>query len=267
MFTSRDPLDGVNGTAVVGNAYHYGNNNPLSNLDPTGMTTWDAIKQAESEYWSQVSEVAYGETKAIGKMGQGMLTAADPAKPIKDGLRILQTTRDKGVLAGLDELDRSNDPLRSVYAATRTRFLKIDIGEAQGAGENCFSAEAQAILLAEGARSAVSAGTKAIGSRGAISVAEDTQALSKPNEIGPSGNPGAFTDPIDATAKGIKHTTERHFPGGPKTAGKSIFNASENIQGLVNAAERVAPATQPNTNLVRVVNAGRVVGIDVSTGL
>jgi RHS repeat-associated protein len=39
VFTTRDPIDGVNGTTVVGNAYHYGNNNPIMNTDPTGMST------------------------------------------------------------------------------------------------------------------------------------------------------------------------------------------------------------------------------------
>jgi RHS repeat-associated protein len=39
VFTSRDPLDGINGTPVVGNSYHYANNNPLMNADPLGLST------------------------------------------------------------------------------------------------------------------------------------------------------------------------------------------------------------------------------------
>ncbi len=39
VFTTRDPLDGVNGTTVVANPYHYANNNPIMNTDPTGMST------------------------------------------------------------------------------------------------------------------------------------------------------------------------------------------------------------------------------------
>jgi RHS repeat-associated protein len=39
VFTTRDPLDGIVGTTVVGNPYHYGNNNPLTNTDPTGMSS------------------------------------------------------------------------------------------------------------------------------------------------------------------------------------------------------------------------------------
>lgn len=43
-------------------------------------------------------------------------------------------------------------------------------------------------------------------------------------------------------------------------------NAGESIPDLVAAAERIAPATQTNTNLVRIVDAGRTIGTDVVTG-
>lgn len=87
-----------------------------------------------------------------------------------------------------------------------------------------------------------------------------------PPAIGPAGNPGAFTSPINLTTKGTFHVLARHFPGGTKTAGKSIFNSGESIPDLVAVSQRVAPATQANTNLVRIVDAGRVVGTDVATG-
>ena len=38
VFTTRDPLDGVNGTTVVGNAYHYSANSPLMHSDPSGLS-------------------------------------------------------------------------------------------------------------------------------------------------------------------------------------------------------------------------------------
>ena len=57
MFTSRDPLDGVNGTAVVGNAYHYGNNNPLANMDPTGMSSWLATFHALNENGASLNSI------------------------------------------------------------------------------------------------------------------------------------------------------------------------------------------------------------------
>jgi len=40
-FTQRDPLDGVNGTTTVANPYHYVNNDPLNETDPTGMRPKD----------------------------------------------------------------------------------------------------------------------------------------------------------------------------------------------------------------------------------
>lgn len=48
--------------------------------------------------------------------------------------------------------------------------------------------------------------------------------------------------------------------------GKSLFNAGEDITGLINAAENVTPVQQANGNLQRVVDAGRPIGIDRVTG-
>lgn len=65
----------------------------------------------------------------------------------------------------------------------------------------------------------------------------------------------------------LSHVLERHLPGGSKSAGKSLFNAGESVPALVRAAEPVAPVTQRGGNLQRVVNAGRNIGIDRTTGL
>jgi len=40
-FTSTDPLDGVDGTPVVANPYHYANNNPIQYTDPLGLRPSD----------------------------------------------------------------------------------------------------------------------------------------------------------------------------------------------------------------------------------
>jgi RHS repeat-associated protein len=40
-FTTRDPLDGVNGTTTVANPYHYAENDPLNRTDPSGLRPED----------------------------------------------------------------------------------------------------------------------------------------------------------------------------------------------------------------------------------
>ena len=73
VFTTRDPLDGVNGTAVVGNAYHYGNNNPLSNMDPTGMSSMASSVSGTGDpsYLMQSSEIARQEILGFWNAGKG----------------------------------------------------------------------------------------------------------------------------------------------------------------------------------------------------
>lgn len=41
LFTSKDPLDGIVGTATETNPYHYANNNPLNLTDPLGLSPSD----------------------------------------------------------------------------------------------------------------------------------------------------------------------------------------------------------------------------------
>lgn len=41
QFTSRDPLDGVDGTPTVANPYHYVDNDPLNKVDPAGLRPID----------------------------------------------------------------------------------------------------------------------------------------------------------------------------------------------------------------------------------
>jgi RHS repeat-associated protein len=42
-FTTRDSEDGVNGTAVVANPYHYADNDPVNKVDPTGRRPHDQL--------------------------------------------------------------------------------------------------------------------------------------------------------------------------------------------------------------------------------
>jgi RHS repeat-associated protein len=41
-FTTTDPLDGIDGTPTIANPYHYANNDPINQTDPTGLRPTDA---------------------------------------------------------------------------------------------------------------------------------------------------------------------------------------------------------------------------------
>lgn len=71
---------------------------------------------------------------------------------------------------------------------------------------------------------------------------------------------------VNITGRALKHIVERHVPGGTGTAGKSLFGQGENIADLVRKAESVAPIAQPNGKFERIINAGRTIGTDVTTG-
>jgi hypothetical protein len=66
--------------------------------------------------------------------------------------------------------------------------------------------------------------------------------------------------------KGLQHVLERHFVGGVRTAGKSLFGRGEKIEVLVKAASSVQPVAQTGGNFARVVDAGRQIGTDRVTG-
>jgi hypothetical protein len=50
------------------------------------------------------------------------------------------------------------------------------------------------------------------------------------------------------------------------TAGKSVFSAGEDVKALIVAAEATKPVQQAAGNFERIVDAGRVIGIDRATG-
>jgi RHS repeat-associated protein len=78
---------------------------------------------------------------------------------------------------------------------------------------------------------------------------------------------GGSGNAIAITGRGLAHVVERHTVRGALTAGKSIFNAAEDVVSLVRGAESVAPVAQSGgRNFQRVVQAGREIGTDVATG-
>ena len=60
---------------------------------------------------------------------------------------------------------------------------------------------------------------------------------------------------------------QAHTAGGLLAAGKSLFTAGEDIEGLIQAADSVPAVAQAAGNFERVVDAGRAIGTDGATGL
>lgn len=117
--------------------------------------------------------------------------------------------------------------------------------------------EVEADLAEEGATTAEE-GTEA---------AEETEAEA---EVEAESNPepsSPATQQVKITDKGIKHVLERHFAGGARSAGKSLFDASESVNTLVSEGESLQPIQQAGGNFERIVQAARDVGIDRTTGL
>jgi hypothetical protein len=72
---------------------------------------------------------------------------------------------------------------------------------------------------------------------------------------------------INISEARLGHVLARHFPGGAQAVGTSVFRAGESVPGLVRAAESVAPVLQQGGRFQRIVEAGRVIGVDRATGL
>lgn len=71
---------------------------------------------------------------------------------------------------------------------------------------------------------------------------------------------------ITITERGLLHVVERHTVAGASTAGRSVFLESENVVNLIGQAARNPAVQQAGGNFARVVDAGRVIGIDRATG-
>lgn len=75
-------------------------------------------------------------------------------------------------------------------------------------------------------------------------------------------NPG-----IKITTEGLEHVIERHTVNGiPKWAGKSKFTDPSEIPSLIEKATQQNMIKQWNGNFARIVDAGRYIGIDKTTG-
>ena len=73
---------------------------------------------------------------------------------------------------------------------------------------------------------------------------------------------------LAVTERGLAHVLARHVTGGALTAGKSVFyGGAKEVRQLIDAAGRVSPTQQPGGRLGWIVDAGRDIGIDRTTGL
>jgi RHS repeat-associated protein len=79
---------------------------------------------------------------------------------------------------------------------------------------------------------------------------------------------GPEAEGITLSAEGLEHVATGHMVGGALAAvgKKSIFNAGEDVQGLIKAAESATPTRMGGGDFVRSVDAGRPIGIDRATG-
>jgi hypothetical protein len=67
-------------------------------------------------------------------------------------------------------------------------------------------------------------------------------------------------------ARARRHIQEGHFPGGRRTAGKSLFNKGEDLDALIAAAASAPARRERNGRLKRVYDVGRPVGVNDRTG-
>jgi RHS repeat-associated protein len=81
--------------------------------------------------------------------------------------------------------------------------------------------------------------------------------------IGPGGEAAQVPREIKVTWKGLLHVLGRHSGG---AAGKSFFADSSAITGLVKAAESATANPSVGGKFVRTVDAGRMIGTDITTG-
>jgi hypothetical protein len=82
---------------------------------------------------------------------------------------------------------------------------------------------------------------------------------------GPSTSPAGAA--IKIAEERFAHVLARHVAGGAETLNKSVFSGGKTeVRALLEAAAGVAPTPQKNGNLERVVDAGKAIGTDRTTG-
>jgi RHS repeat-associated protein len=71
---------------------------------------------------------------------------------------------------------------------------------------------------------------------------------------------------IIISAARLTKVLQAHTDGGLLSAGKSLFNAGEDVEALIQGARSTGAVAQAGGNFERVVDAGRIIGTDRTTG-
>ena len=91
------------------------------------------------------------------------------------------------------------------------------------------------------------------------------QCISDPGSCS-KGNIALAVLPIIIPEARLTKVLHAHTAGGLLSAGKSLFSAGEDVRALIQAAESAKTTVQAGGNIERIVDAGRVIGFDRSTG-
>ena len=67
------------------------------------------------------------------------------------------------------------------------------------------------------------------------------------------------------TSERLSHVINNHTIEGVGNSGKSIFSTGENLTNLIKRAENTVPVKQSSGNYERMVDAGRIIGVDRAT--
>ena len=269
----RDPLGYVDGMSL----YEYGGSRAVTLIDPIGlepapsMGTW--AKNFFSNPWAgaiTTNLVLRGNTDALSFYHRNLATT-NTAAAGQTWEHLANT-----VQAGMAEVSNTVT-LGQVeeYRAERDHYMQVSgVGGTWGetgtklaaqtaaAAAHALALKGAATVARPAAAAAVGAARRHIDKLGRL-VKKCPKALGR----GMTGAQQSGHAGITVTNERLAHVAARHLHGGAETAGKSLFNAGENVSGLLRAAESVTPVAQSvGSNFQRAVNAGRAIGVDRATG-
>jgi RHS repeat-associated protein len=274
-FLTQDPLGVWGDPATWGNSYSYGSASPLVQGDPLGLQVALPIINGVIPGLNSQNHVErdvrvpshYPQNGIIiisNSAAEALWLSAGP--PPEEGEVRPEIPESVRVLPGWAESLRflGGSPYLSELAA-----LAMATHDTIGAGADLFTGNPRrgARELAKGAALAVVfAGFAAIAT-GHKMWGGVKKFLGVPCQQAASGGARLLNPPINITGKGLKHTLERHAAGGAaRFAGKSKFNAGEDIAALIRSGTQQPMVRQANGNFARTFDVGREIGFDRNVG-